>query len=927
MIYKAGFIVMYLCCVSAQQNKLFCQQGTIQGRIKDFKTSEPLPFAHVFINNTTIGSVADESGNYTLTNVPEGPHEIVFSFIGYTSFKKKLEIKSNQSIQLDVSLIPDNKELETVLVAGTRDKKWEKSLKKFEKIFLGTSKNSRSCKIVNPWVLEFDEASVDGKKAFTATASRPLEIENEALGYRILYHLKSFTSLADRFNITGEIQFEELAGPDQKQKTWSQNRNDTYLGSSKHFLHSMAMGNAKEAGFDIYTDKSGYENNPYRSAIFATQLDKSIQSTTPKIIHQPEGTEYSILIPKRLEVHYRFAASRLKVYNDILYPVSWIQVNGGVIRINKSGSVLNPSSVTLSGAMNEGRVADLLPNNFTTGTSPHTTPQPINAKQLKLNTLAEKTYLHTDKTYYYPGEKIWFKAYMNYKAQEKMDTLSKVLHVELISPESKIIQSEIIPVAGGSGFGSILLPSKSPTGVYYLRAYTEWMLNYPEPLFIKPIPIIGLYERPEEGSQIMASEVSEIILISEKLTYKPKERVTLEFKIIDEQENPVQADLSISVTDNNMLTDVPDEKNILQAFPFLPDGELPRMEIKSDHSIENSIPLMGQYLNKRGKPEKANLMVVEGNFKKTVPVTTDTYGNFRVSGFEFMDTTHFSFHLDTKKNFEGSIALIKRTIPAIEPLQKANLNFSIVPDKTIRHHVEIPMDNSRLLNQVIMKESTVEVSQEVPNTYSKADFSYQGDELIKSSRVSLASALIGRVPGLSMVDGILRLGGGSNFFNSATTEPLIIIDGVQITSGGTARLSQIMPEIVERIDVIKYGGTSVYGSRGGNGVIIVTTKGGEFAEVNTSIPNSNSFKVFSVQGFSKNKNFVGFTDGLKDRYESIDSGLTIFWLPKFLTDENTGVASVSFFTGDYPTNYKIVVEGVNTFGKPLRGVFYLDVKD
>ncbi|MBK7653351.1 MAG: hypothetical protein IPJ20_25120 [Flammeovirgaceae bacterium] len=51
----------------------------------------------------------------------------------------------------------------------------------------------------------------------------------------------------------------------------------------------------------------------------------------------------------------------------------------------------------------------------------------------------EKTYVHTDKPYYYPGERIWFKAYMNYYYQPWRDSLSKTLYVELINPEKEIV--------------------------------------------------------------------------------------------------------------------------------------------------------------------------------------------------------------------------------------------------------------------------------------------------------------------------------------------------------------------------------------------------------------------------------------------------------------------------------------------------------
>ena len=56
-------------------------------------------------------------------------------------------------------------------------------------------------------------------------------------------------------------------------------------------------------------------------------------------------------------------------------------------------------------------------------------------------------------------------------------------------------------------------------------------------------------------------------------------------------------------------------------------------------------------------------------------------------------------------------------------------------------------------------------------------------------------------------------------------EPLFVVDGMPLLSGGP--LSGIDPQDVDRIDVLKdAGATAIYGSRGANGVIVITTKRG-----------------------------------------------------------------------------------------------------
>ena len=59
--------------------------------------NEPLPFANVFIKNTTIGTTTTMDGNYTLS-VPVGKHTLVFSFIGYETIERQVVIVVNKTL-------------------------------------------------------------------------------------------------------------------------------------------------------------------------------------------------------------------------------------------------------------------------------------------------------------------------------------------------------------------------------------------------------------------------------------------------------------------------------------------------------------------------------------------------------------------------------------------------------------------------------------------------------------------------------------------------------------------------------------------------------------------------------------------------------------------------------------------------------------
>jgi len=122
------------------------------------------------------------------------------------------------------------------------------------------------------------------------------------------------------------------------------------------------------------------------------------------------------------------------------------------------------------------------------------------------------------------------------------------------------------------------------------------------------------------------------------------------------------------------------------------------------------------------------------------------------------------------------------------------------------------------------------------------------EEMQKQPAFSLDVALAGRAPGVMVVkssgapgaDASIRIRGASSVFG--VNEPLYVIDGVPIQIGqgngsDTYRstksfqispLAAINPEDIERIDILKdASGTAIYGSRGANGVILVTTKKGK----------------------------------------------------------------------------------------------------
>ncbi|SEL44946.1 TonB-dependent receptor plug domain-containing protein [Parapedobacter koreensis] len=103
----------------------------------------------------------------------------------------------------------------------------------------------------------------------------------------------------------------------------------------------------------------------------------------------------------------------------------------------------------------------------------------------------EKVYLHLDKPYYTVGDDIWFKGYVTIGAYNYLSGFSKILYVDLISPQDKIIQSIRLPLIAGVTMGDFQLADSLGEGNYRLRAYTNWMRNFDNDIFYDRVLPIG----------------------------------------------------------------------------------------------------------------------------------------------------------------------------------------------------------------------------------------------------------------------------------------------------------------------------------------------------------------------------------------------------------------------------------------------------
>ncbi|HEX2532958.1 MAG TPA: hypothetical protein VHK69_04435, partial [Chitinophagaceae bacterium] len=110
----------------------------------------------------------------------------------------------------------------------------------------------------------------------------------------------------------------------------------------------------------------------------------------------------------------------------------------------------------------------------------------------------ERLHLHFDKSAYFPGETVWFKAYLMEGILPAEQ--SKTLYVDWIDESGKVLYHSVSPVADAGSNGQFEIPATYAGRALMVRAYTKWMLNFEEAfLFHKVIPLLSTKPAPRQA--------------------------------------------------------------------------------------------------------------------------------------------------------------------------------------------------------------------------------------------------------------------------------------------------------------------------------------------------------------------------------------------------------------------------------------------
>lgn len=304
----------------------------IQGTVLDKQTKEKIVYAAVYFSGTFNGAYTDQNGNFKLDISKNTSMPLSISAVGYYSFTLN---NFSSGKPLTIYLTPKIYDLnEVVIKSKSLARQRRLNLQIFKNVFLGQTYNADQCTIVNENDITFNyENDKDTLRAF---ASKPIQIVNGALGYKITFFLDKFEY--DRKNRTffykGEILFNEDATQTVNQKqSFDLQRREVYLGSRMQFFRNLWADNLKEAEF-LVQNLSG-ENLNYKKLV----IEKS---------HNKKYLTY----PENLIISYRsgFMKSNIVFLKDTVF----FDGNG----------YFDASSIIWEGDMALQRIGDILPYDY-----------------------------------------------------------------------------------------------------------------------------------------------------------------------------------------------------------------------------------------------------------------------------------------------------------------------------------------------------------------------------------------------------------------------------------------------------------------------------------------------------------------------------------------------------------------------------------
>ncbi|MCL1934744.1 MAG: TonB-dependent receptor plug domain-containing protein [Candidatus Azobacteroides sp.] len=447
-----------------------------------------------------------------------------------------------------------------------------------------------------------------------------------------------------------------------------------------------------------------------------------------------------------------------------------------------------------------------------------------------------------------------------------------------------------------------------------------------------------------------------------KDTYQKREQIRAEVRLKDGKRQPLKGNFSIAVTnDREVITDT--TTSILSeillrselrgsienpeyyfrkgnkeaetaadllmkthgwtryALSEVVRGDISYPEIPFETSQKFSGIVKSGLFSKPAKNFKVSLLSLGVGYYDSTE--TDENGYYTFGNFEFPDSTRYVIQaLNSKEKGKRMTELYvdEDTFPGISPVYVSfpeEKSDSVFLDYVAKADRQYTYENGmRIIHlpEVQVKgiyKNKSKYKYESPY-YLEPDYSFSEEDIEKSGGTDIRSLLY-RVPGVVVA-------GNSISIRGALRDPLVVIDDIPYMPAAGESAMDILNNLsiydIGQIDVLKnISNLAMFGSRGGNGVIVIYTKK---RGNNIPLPSFN-IKSMIPLGYQLPVEFYSPQYDSPKNVENSKPDLrtTLYWKPNVLTDEE-GNAKLDFYTSDDPATYSVIIEGVSDDGKLIH---------
>ncbi|MBL4938880.1 MAG: DUF3179 domain-containing protein [Lutibacter sp.] len=348
----------------------------MQFHLIDGATEKSISDAHIFINNSSHGTISDINGYCELNVSAQETQVLIIRHVLYETLFISPEhfhsLVKGDTLEMQSKTV----NLSEILLTSKKGNKWKKKFRRFRKTLLGDGIAAANCKILNPEVLRFEEKN----GTLWVKAIDFLHIENDYLGYTIRFWLEELSIGVDGSTYyKGNGQYINKAATDDSQ--YIKRRKKIYTHSLPRFLRSLLESPNKVAlknlGYELSFDK--YETGAFKTILIPTELSALIHPDTTMRNYRLYFSEFLTIKHNGLTVspdnevqvnvsvaeQQQFGASRTQsIGTKVQNQVSRLYKIAPYLLFDKRGNIINKSAVREYGYWADQRLASTLPIDY-----------------------------------------------------------------------------------------------------------------------------------------------------------------------------------------------------------------------------------------------------------------------------------------------------------------------------------------------------------------------------------------------------------------------------------------------------------------------------------------------------------------------------------------------------------------------------------